>query len=330
MSQSVILLVLCILVLIGVAYGYYCYSPAPQLQPLGAKIRQSTVRVGGGVRSYLIYIPANLPQQSALVIVLLGSGMDGARMRLCTGYEFDCLADRHGFVVLYPDGYRGNWKDCRKYAPFPAKRENIDDMRFIRTLIARTSQEHAIDEKQVKLLKAGKVRAIGASNYNVEQLGAALKVAEDNHLPSYQVLQREYNLYNRTPYDGSLRELCINKDLGVVTYYSLASGFLSGKYRSSVDLGKSKRGEGVAKYLNERGLNILKALDTVAAQHQARPAEIALAWLIARNGVTAPIASATSIAQVENFAKAATLRLLEPFMLRSEVLSISAHSGLAL
>jgi aryl-alcohol dehydrogenase-like predicted oxidoreductase len=160
-----------------------------------------------------------------------------------------------------------------------------------------------------KLLKAGKVRAIGASNYNVEQLGAALKVAEDKDLPSYQVLQPEYNLYNRTPYDGALRELCIDKDLGVVTYYSLASGFLSGKYRSTADLGKSERGGGVAKYLNERGLNILKALDEVAGQHRARPAEIALAWLIAREGVTAPIASATSVAQVESFAKAANLCL---------------------
>jgi aryl-alcohol dehydrogenase-like predicted oxidoreductase len=160
-----------------------------------------------------------------------------------------------------------------------------------------------------KLLKTGKVRAIGASNYNVEQLGAALKVAEDKHLPSYQVLQPEYNLYDRTPYDGSLRELCINKKLGVVTYYSLASGFLSGKYRSSADLGKSKRGKGVAKYLNGRGLDILKALDAVTAEHQARPAEIALAWLMAREGVTAPIASATSTAQVESFAKAANLSL---------------------
>ena len=160
-----------------------------------------------------------------------------------------------------------------------------------------------------KLLKAGKVRAIGASNYNVEQLGAALKVAEDEHLPSYQVLQPEYNLYDRTSYDGSLRALCIDKDLGVVTYYSLASGFLSGKYRSSADLGKSKRGEGVGKYLNERGLNILKVLDAVAAQHQVGPAEVALAWLIARQGVTAPIASATSVAQVESFAKAANLSL---------------------
>jgi aryl-alcohol dehydrogenase-like predicted oxidoreductase len=160
-----------------------------------------------------------------------------------------------------------------------------------------------------KLLKAGKVRAIGASNYNVEQLGAALKVAEDEHLPSYQVLQPEYNLYDRTSFDGSLRALCIDKDLGVVTYYSLASGFLSGKYRSSADLGKSKRGEGVGKYLNERGLNILKVLDAVAAQHQVGPAEVALAWLIARQGVTAPIASATSVAQVESFAKAANLSL---------------------
>jgi aryl-alcohol dehydrogenase-like predicted oxidoreductase len=160
-----------------------------------------------------------------------------------------------------------------------------------------------------KLLKAGKVRAIGASNYKVEQLGAALTVAEDKELPSYQVLQPEYNLYDRNSYDGPLREFCINKDLGVITYYSLASGFLSGKYRSSADLGKSKRGEGIAKYLNERGLNILKALDAAGARHQAKPAEIALAWLMTRKGVTAPIASATSVTQVESFAKAANLIL---------------------
>jgi aryl-alcohol dehydrogenase-like predicted oxidoreductase len=160
-----------------------------------------------------------------------------------------------------------------------------------------------------KLLRTGKVRAIGASNYNVEQLSAALKVAEDMHLPSYQVLQPEYNLYDRTTYEGSLCELCINKDLGVVTYYSLASGFLSGKYRSSADLGKSERGKDAAKYLNDRGLNILEALDAVAAQHQMKPAEIALAWLMVREGVTAPIASATSVAQVESFAKAANLSL---------------------
>ena len=152
------------------------------------------------------------------------------------------------------------------------------------------------------------MRAIGASNCNVEQLSAALKVAKDKDLPAYQVLQPEYNLYNRASYDGGLRELCIKLDLGVVTYYSLASGFLSGKYRKA-DLGKSTRGEGTAKYLDERGLNILKALDTVSARHQAKPAEIALAWLMAREGVTAPIASATSVTQVESFARAANLTL---------------------
>jgi aryl-alcohol dehydrogenase-like predicted oxidoreductase len=141
------------------------------------------------------------------------------------------------------------------------------------------------------------------------QLSAALKVAKDKDLPAYQVLQPEYNLYNRASYDGGLRELCIKLDLGVVTYYSLASGFLTGKYRSKADLGKSKRGEGTAKYLNERGLNILKALDKVSARHQAKPAEIAVAWLMARDGVTAPIASATSVTQVERFTGAANLKL---------------------
>src|ERR1700722_10752902 len=148
MLESAVL-VLGILVLVGIAYSYYWYSPAPPLPSLTATIRKSTVRVGSRDRSYLIYVPANLPPQAALVIVLHGSGMDGARMRLCTGYEFDCLADQHGFVVIYPDGYRRNWNDCRKYATFPAKRENIDDIGFIRTLIARASIEQAIDEKQV-------------------------------------------------------------------------------------------------------------------------------------------------------------------------------------
>jgi polyhydroxybutyrate depolymerase len=138
-----------VLVLIGAAYGYYWYSPAPRLPRLSATIRQNAVRVGGRDRSYLVYIPASLPPQAALVIVLHGSGMDGARMRVCTGYEFDRLADQNGFVVLYPDGYRRNWNDCRKYATFPAKRENIDDVGFIRTLIARVRVEQAIDQKRV-------------------------------------------------------------------------------------------------------------------------------------------------------------------------------------
>ena len=108
-----------------------------------------------------------------------------------------------------------------------------------------------------------------------------------------------------------MRDLCIKEGLGVVTYYSLASGFLSGKYRSRADLGKSKRGEGVAKYLDDRGLDILKALDEVAAGHSAKPAEVALAWVIHSEGVTAPIVSATSVEQVESFARALELKLSE-------------------
>jgi polyhydroxybutyrate depolymerase len=143
MLHSATLLVLGMLVL-----GYW-YSPPPPLPPLSATIRQYTIRIGGRERTYLIYVPANLPPQAALVIVLHGSAMDGARMRVCTGYEFDRLADQHGFAVLYPDGYRGNWNDCRKNATFPAKRENIDDMSFIRTLIARVKVEQVIDQNRV-------------------------------------------------------------------------------------------------------------------------------------------------------------------------------------
>ncbi|RWR10107.1 aldo/keto reductase [Paenirhodobacter populi] len=160
-----------------------------------------------------------------------------------------------------------------------------------------------------KLLRAGKIRAVGASNLDAEQLAEALKVAKDADLPAYQVLQPQYNLYDRASYDGALRDLCLKEGLGVVTYYSLASGFLSGKYRSRDDLGKSKRGGGIAKYLTPRGEAILAALDQVAGAHSVKQAEVALAWLIAREGVTAPIASATSVAQVESFARAASLKL---------------------
>lgn len=160
-----------------------------------------------------------------------------------------------------------------------------------------------------KLKAAGKIRAIGASNFKAEQLREALTIAREKHLPRYEVLQPEYNLYDRASYDGALRDLCIKEQLGVVSYFSLASGFLTGKYRTEADLGKSARGSGIAKYLDARGTRILAALDTVSGRHNAQPAEIALAWLIARQGVTAPIASATSVAQVESFAKAVTLTL---------------------
>jgi aryl-alcohol dehydrogenase-like predicted oxidoreductase len=159
------------------------------------------------------------------------------------------------------------------------------------------------------LIRAGKVRAIGSSNSTVEGLRQALDTAAAKGLPRYEVEQPEYNLYDRAGFEGGLRELCLQAGMGVIVYYSLASGFLTGKYRSKADLGKSARGSGVEKYLNPRGMRILAALDQVAAAHGAAPSEAALAWLIAREGVTAPIASATSVEQVDSLARAVRLKL---------------------
>ena len=162
------------------------------------------------------------------------------------------------------------------------------------------------------LIQQGKVKAIGASNHNAAQLREALAMASKKGLPRYEVLEPEYNLYDRSRYEGELRDLCIEEHLGVITYYSLASGFLSGKYRSPDDLGKSVRGQGVSKYLNERGFRILDALDTVASAPYVTAAEVALAWLMARKGVTAPIASATSLQQLDSLIRAAHIKLLAP------------------
>jgi aryl-alcohol dehydrogenase-like predicted oxidoreductase len=159
------------------------------------------------------------------------------------------------------------------------------------------------------LIKAGKVKAIGASNVDAAQLGDSLRAARDSGLPRYQVIQPQYNLYDRAAFEGALRDLCIAEGIGVVTYYSLAAGFLTGKYRSAADLGQSVRGSRVETYLTPRGERILKALDEIAAGHGAQPSEIALAWLMAREGVSAPIASATKTAHVESFAKAAEVKL---------------------
>jgi len=160
-----------------------------------------------------------------------------------------------------------------------------------------------------QLLKAGKIKAVGASNLSASQLGSALAVSKEKGLPRYDVLQPEYNLYSRKTFDGELRDLTMAQDIGVITYYSLASGFLSGKYRSEKDLGKSPRGGGIAKYLDARGYRILASLDSVSAEVKATPAEVAVAWLIARPGVTAPIASATNRSQLDSLVRATQLKL---------------------
>jgi aryl-alcohol dehydrogenase-like predicted oxidoreductase len=159
------------------------------------------------------------------------------------------------------------------------------------------------------LIKQGKVRAIGASNYSSNRLREALYVSKENGLARYECLQPEYNLYEREHYETGLEPVCLENNVGVINYYSLASGFLTGKYRSEADLSKSTRGGGIKKYLNHRGFKILIALDEVAAQYKATPASVALAWVLARPGITAPIASATSVAQLDETIKALDINL---------------------
>ena len=172
----------------------------------------------------------------------------------------------------------------------------------------QTPQEETL-AAHAELIRAGKVRAIGASNFSAERLASALKISAEKGLPRYETMQPHYNLYERSHYEGPLEDLCRREDIGVITYFSLASGFLSGKYRSEADLSKSARGGGMKDRLNPRGLRILDALDRVAAAHGVRPATVALAWLIARPGITAPIASATSPEQLKDQVAATRLTL---------------------
>jgi aryl-alcohol dehydrogenase-like predicted oxidoreductase len=156
------------------------------------------------------------------------------------------------------------------------------------------------------LIKAGKVRAIGASNFTAERLAASLEASEKLGLPRYESLQPEYNLMVRA-FEQELAPLCARHGIGVIPYYGLASGFLTGKYRSKADLKQSPRGEDVEAYLNERGFRVLAALDEIAARRAAMPAQVALAWLMTR--VTAPIASATNLKQLEDLVASARLTL---------------------
>ncbi|ADY52404.1 aldo/keto reductase [Pseudopedobacter saltans DSM 12145] len=159
-----------------------------------------------------------------------------------------------------------------------------------------------------KLIKEGKVRAIGASNLSAERLKESLEVS-DKGLPRYQTFQPHYNLYAREGFEKELEQLCLDNNLGVINYSSLESGFLTGKYRTEEDLVKSVRGEGMAKYFNERGKRILTALDEVAAKHNSAPAAVSMAWLLKRPSITAPIVSATTKDQLNSILSAASLNL---------------------
>ncbi|WP_312238092.1 aldo/keto reductase [Stenotrophomonas sp.] len=195
-----------------------------------------------------------------------------------------------------------------------------DSLRRLQTDVIDLYQAHEDDESTPlettlaafgRLIEQGKVRAIGASNYSARRLADALKVSEDYKLPRYETLQPEYNLYDRGGYEAALEPLVREQGIGVISYYSLASGFLSGKYRTADDAGKSSaRGQSVvSKYVNPRGLRILTALDDIAGKHHATAAQVALAWLIARPGITAPIVSATSVEQLKDVLAAAQVGL---------------------
>jgi len=164
-------------------------------------------------------------------------------------------------------------------------------------------------EAYAQLIQQGKVRVIGCSNFTAERTKESLAASAKHSWPRYESLQPHYNLYERAAYETTLEPLALPEKLGVIPYYSLASGFLTGKYRSQDDLKKSQRGQSTKKYLNDRGFRILQALDQVAERYQSRPAQVALAWLVARESITAPIASAASVEQLNELAQATQLEL---------------------
>jgi aryl-alcohol dehydrogenase-like predicted oxidoreductase len=172
----------------------------------------------------------------------------------------------------------------------------------------KTPVEETLDAYQ-ELIKGGKVRSIGASNFSAARLKESLDASKRSGLPKYEVYQPEYNLYSRQQYEVEYEPIVQEYQLGVTNYYALASGFLTGKYRSEADLNKSQRGGGIKSFLNERGFKILEALDQVAERQASQPASVAIAWLIARPSITAPIASVTSIEQLKDLEHAANLKL---------------------
>jgi aryl-alcohol dehydrogenase-like predicted oxidoreductase len=214
-----------------------------------------------------------------------------------------------------------------KWARYPGLsptniREAVDDsLRRLRTDRIDLYQSHEDDPKVPleetlrafdDLVTAGKVRVIGASNYAATRLADALDTSASKGLARYESMQPEYNLMDRKGFEDDLQPLCVKEQVGVISYYSLASGFLSGKYRSEADLGKSAaRGGRVKTYLGDRGYRVLGALDQVAEAHRATPAQVALAWVMAQPAIAAAIASATSVEQLDDLAKATSLALTE-------------------
>jgi aryl-alcohol dehydrogenase-like predicted oxidoreductase len=226
---------------------------------------------------------------------------------------------RRGEVVLATKVGKPMGPERKGLKPAYIRQAVEDSLRRLQTDHIDLYQSHDDDtdtpleetlEAYAALIKAGKVRAIGASNFTAPRLALALQASQKLGLPRYESLQPLYNLYDRAAYEDELEPLCVKHGLGVINFYALAAGFLTGKYRSAADAGKSARGKSTTgKYLNDRGLRILAELDVVAERYETTPGQVAIAWLLARPSVTAPIASATSLAQLAELVSAARLSL---------------------
>lgn len=213
----------------------------------------------------------------------------------------------------------GQHPDDRKdLSPAWIERAVEDSLRRLQTDVIDLYQSHWMDpatpheatlEAYDRLIQAGKVRAVGASNFDAANLKQALDVSAAKGVARYETLQPHYNLYSRSTFEGPLQDLAVAEGLGAITYFSLESGFLTGKYKSVADLEGSARGGGMKNKFDARGVRILAVLDAVARRNEATPAQVALAWLLTRPGVTAPIVSATSLDQLNDTLKAATLEL---------------------
>jgi aryl-alcohol dehydrogenase-like predicted oxidoreductase len=245
-------------------------------------------------------------------------GHTGGESEMILGHWMKQRGNRSKIILATKCGFEiapGKKGLSRKYLL-----EAVDDsLRRLQTDYIDLYQSHTEDletpleetmQAYADLIKQGKVRAIGASNYTPQRLEASIETSAKLGIPRYESLQPQYNLYDRAGYEEALEPLCIRHGIGVIPYYGLASGFLTGKYRTAADASKSPRGENIVKkYVNERGLRILSALDQVGAGVNAKPASVALAWLMARPGITAPIASATTLDQLQDLFKAVELKL---------------------
>ena len=239
-------------------------------------------------------------------------GNSGGESETIIGKWMKQRGNRQNIVIATKVGFQNNVR------PADVSRENIVktvdeslqrlqtdyiDLYYTHIDDGKTPVEETLDA-HAKLVKEGKVRHIGASNLSVENLVSSLEYSKNQGIPAYEVYQPHYNLIERSAFETSYAPIISEYNLSVLPYYSLASGFLTGKYRSEDDLGKSPRGGGAAQYLNEKGLGILAALDEVAGKHHTKPATIALAWLLHQPNVVAPIASATSKEQLAILAEA--------------------------